>query len=128
MGEILKLAAVAVIAALCATVVRKTAPEISIALVLAAGVFLLLAAVDALESVVDVMNELADTAGLSPALLTPVLKTAGIAILTHVSGAICRDAKESGLAAFLEVAGSALALLVSLPLLKTVLNMITELL
>ncbi len=124
----MRLAAVAVIAALCATVVRKAVPEISIALVLAAGVFLLLAAMDALDSVVAVMNDLADTAGLSPALLSPVLKTAGIAILTHVSGAVCRDAKEGGLAAFLEVAGSALALLVALPLLQTVLSMITELL
>ena len=128
MGEIIKLAAAAVAAALCAAVVRKAAPEVSLVLVLAAGVLILTPALDAMGSVVDVMNGLADTAGLSPALIAPVLKTAGIAVLTHVSAAVCRDAKEGGLAAFLEVAGSALALLVALPLLQTVLSMITELL
>ena len=128
MEDILKLAAVAVITALCATVVRKTAPEVSMVLVLAAGVLILVTALSTMEDVVAVMNDLSETAGLSPALLSPVLKTAGIAILTHISSAVCRDAKESGLAAFLEVAGSALALLVALPLLQTVLTMIMGLL
>ena len=128
MEDILKLAAVAVITALCATVVRKTAPEVSMVLVLAAGVLILVTALSTMEDVVAVMNDLSETAGLSPALLSPVLKTAGIAILTHISSAVCRDAKESGLAAFLEVAGSALALLIALPLLQTVLTMITGLL
>ena len=128
MEDILKLAAVAVITALCATVVRKTAPEVSMVLVLAAGVLILVTALTTMEDVVAVMNDLSETAGLSPALLSPVLKTAGIAMLTHISSAVCRDAKESGLAAFLEVAGSALALLIALPLLQTVLTMITGLL
>ena len=96
-------------------------------LVLAAGVLILVTALSTMEDVVAVMNDLSETAGLSPALLSPVLKTAGIAILTHISSAVCRDAKESGLAAFLEVAGSALALLVALPLLQTVLELLMEL-
>lgn len=128
MGDMMKLAAAAVAAALCATVVRKSAPEISLVLVLAAGALILTTGLSAMSGVVDVMNELTDSSGLSPALLAPVLKTVGISVLTYVSAAICRDAREGGLAAFLEVSGSAMALLVSLPLLKTVLGMITELL
>ena len=41
---------------------------------------------------------------------------------------ICRDAKEGGLAAFVETAGAAVALFLAVPLLETVLNMITGLL
>ena len=74
------------------------------------------------------MDTLADTAGLSPAVLAPVVKTVGIAVLTRVSAELCRDAKEGGIAAFVETAGAAAALLVSLPLLKTVLSMVTGLL
>ena len=109
MDGILKLAAVAVTAALCATVVRKTAPEVSMVLALAAGALILASSLDALNAVVETMSELSDTAGLSPALLSPVLKTAGIAVMTRV-------------------AGSAAALLTAMPLLKTVLSMITGLL
>ncbi|MFR3922676.1 MAG: SpoIIIAC/SpoIIIAD family protein [Dysosmobacter welbionis] len=55
------------------------------------------------------MDELGEAAGLSPAVLAPVLKTVGIAILTHISAEVCRDAKESGIAAFVETAGAAVA-------------------
>ena len=74
------------------------------------------------------MDERGEAAGLSPAVLAPVLKTVGIAILTHISAAVCRDAKESGIAAFVETAGAAVALCVALPLLRAVLDTVTGLL
>ena len=43
-------------------------------------------------------------------------------------GSLCRDAGEGSIAAFLEVAGSAAAVLVALPLLKMVLQLILQLL
>lgn len=128
MPDIVKIAAIAVCAALCAVVVKKNVPELGIVLALAAGAILLSCSLGALEGVRTLMDTLADTAGLSPAVLAPVLKTVGIAILTRVSAELCRDAKESGIAAFVETAGAAAALFVALPLLETVLNMVTELL
>ena len=126
MPDMLKLAAIAVTAALCAVVVRKSAAELVAAIALAAGAILLGSVLSALEGVRAFMDELADLAGLSPALLAPVLKTVGISILTRFAAALCRDAGEGGIAAFVETAGAASALLVSLPLLRTVLDMVGE--
>ena len=56
------------------------------------------------------MDELGERAGLSPAVLDPVIKTVGIAILTRISSEVCRDAGESGIAAAVETAGAVLAL------------------
>lgn len=123
-----KIAAIAVVAALCAVVVKKQTPEIGLALVLLAGALILSMAMGALNGVVELMYTLSETAGMSPAVLSPVLKTVGIAIITHIASEVCRDAGETGLAAFTETAGAATALLVCLPLLKTVLTMLTELL
>ena len=67
-------------------------------------------------------------AGLSPAVLAPVVKTSGIAILTRLAAELCRDAGESGIAAFVETAGAACALCAAVPLLETVLTMVTGLL
>ena len=111
---------------LCAVVVRKSAAELAAAIALAAGAILLGSVLSALEGVRAFMDELADLAGLSPALLAPVLKTVGISILTRFAAALCRDAGEGGIAAFVETAGAASALLVSLPLLRTVLDMVGE--
>jgi stage III sporulation protein AD len=126
MEDILKIAAAAVAAAVCAVVVKQRAQELVLSL--AAGALVLTMALGAVESVRALMDELGEAAGLSPAVLAPVLKTVGIAILTHISAEVCRDAKESGIAAFVETAGAAVALCVALPLLRAVLDTVTGLL
>ena len=126
MEDILKIAAAAVAAAVCAVVVKQRAQEVVLSL--AAGALVLTMALGAVESVRALMDELGEAAGLSPAVLAPVLKTVGIAILTHISAEVCRDAKESGIAAFVETAGAAVALCVALPLLRAVLDTVTGLL
>ena len=128
MPDMVKIAAIAVAAALCAVVVKKNVAELGMVLALCAGAIILSCSLGALEGVKELMDTLADTAGLSPAVLAPVVKTVGIAVLTRVSAELCRDAKAGGIAAFVETAGAAAALFVSLPLLKTVLSMVTGLL
>lgn len=127
MSGALRLAAAAVAAAICAVVLKKQTPELGIALVLAAGAAILGFALSAMEQVSDFLDELARTAGLAPAVLTPVIKVTGITIISHTAAELCRDAKEGGLASFVETAATALALTVAIPLLRTVLNTITEL-
>lgn len=128
MPDMVKIAAIAVAAALCSVVVKKNVAELGMVLALCAGAIILSCSLGALDGVKELMDTLADTAGLSPAVLAPVVKTVGIAVLTRVSAELCRDAKEGGIAAFVETAGAAAALFVSLPLLKTVLSMVTGLL
>ena len=67
-------------------------------------------------------------AGLSPAVVAPVLKTVGIAILTHIAAQVCKDAGEGGIAAVTETAGTALSLCAALPLLRAVLDTVSALL
>lgn len=128
METIGKVAAVAIVAALCITVVKQRSPEIGLVLALCAGAIILTVAMSSMSAARELMDTLADTAGLSPAVIAPVLKTVGIAILTRIAGEICRDAKEGGLAAFVDTAGAAAAIFVCLPLMRTVLTMITGLL
>ena len=73
MTDILKIAAVAIAAALCAVVVKKQVRELALVLALAAGAVILTAALGALESVRALLDELAQLAGLEPAVLAPVV-------------------------------------------------------
>lgn len=128
MDEIGRAAAVAVAAAICAVVVKKSAGEVAMVLSLAAGAAILILTLGAVEGVRTLMDDLADAAGLAPAVLAPLVKTVGIAILTRVCAEVCRDAGEGGIAAFLETAGAAMALFVALPLLRAVLDTVIALL
>lgn len=123
-----KIAALAVAAALCALVVRQNAREVGLVLALLAGALILGQALGAVEAIWELLEELGERAGLSPAVLDPVVKTVGIGILTKISAEVCRDAKESGIAAFVETAGAALSLYVALPLIRAVLDTVSELL
>ena len=116
--DMIALGAAGVVAALCAVVVRQKTPEIAVVLVAAACVLLLWNTLPLLETIRDVMEELADLADISPTVLRPMLQTVGL----------CRDAGEGGVASFVEVAGAAAAVLVSLPLLKMVLQLVMGLL
>lgn len=128
MESMMKIAATAAAAALCAAVVKKQTPEIALVISLFAGALILSFAVPAFKSVKQLTETLSETAGLAPAVVAPVIKTVGISILTKVTAEICRDAGEGGLAAFTEIAGAAGALLVCLPLMEMALQMVVELL
>ena len=75
----------------------------------------------------DFFRELGDKSGLSPALLAPLYKTAGIALVVRTGGALCRDAGETALAGVVEGAGTLCALLTALPLLREVMDMLLKL-
>ena len=126
--DIFKLSALAVVAALCALTLRGKVPELAVVLALAAGVLLLGQAVDAMAAVRGLTDSLAHTAGLSPNVWQPVWKTVGIGVMTRLSSAVCKDAGEGGVAAFLETAGTALALLTALPLIETVFDTLSAIL
>ena len=125
--DMIALGAAGVVAALCAVVVRQKTPEIAVVLVAAACVLLLWNTLPLLETIRDVMEELADLADIST-VLRPMLQTVGLALVTKLAASLCRDAGEGGVASFVEVAGAAAAVLVSLPLLKMVLQLVMGLL
>ena len=125
--DMIALGAAGVVAALCAVVVRQKTPEIAVVLVAAACVLLLWNTLPLLETIRDVMEELADLADISPTVLRPMLQTVGLALVTKLAASLCRDAGEGGVASFVEVAGAAAAVLVSLPLLKMVLQLVMAL-
>ena len=128
MEAMAKLAAVGVTAVVLSAVLKKNTPELALLLVLAAGVWMLVLVADGLGAVVALMEELADQAGLSETLLEPVVKTVALSILTRLTAEICRSAGEGGVAAFVETAGTVLALLAALPLVRAVAQLMGELL
>lgn len=119
----IKVAAGAVTAAVCATVVRRGTPELGFLLALAAGIWVLWTVADSLKLVTDWMKWLCELAGLEDWLIEPVFKTVVLSILTRLTAEVCKSAGESGVAAFVETAGTILALAVSLPLVGGVLKM-----
>ena len=128
MEAMAKLAAVGVTAVVLSAVLKKNTPELALLLALAAGLWMLTQAAAGLGAAVAMMRELAGQAGVSEVLLEPVVKAVALSILTKLTAEICKSAGEGGVAAFVETAGAALALLAALPLVRAVAQLMGELL
>ncbi|MGI5963617.1 MAG: SpoIIIAC/SpoIIIAD family protein [Lawsonibacter sp.] len=124
----IKVSAVALTAVILGAVLRKNAPEFHLLLVIGAGIWMLNLVAAGFGSAVSLMEELKGLAGLSEELLEPVVKTVVLSILTRVTAEICRSAGESGAAAFVETAGTVLAVVIALPLVRAVTVLIAEML
>ena len=128
MEGMIRVAALAAAAVLCAAVVRRGSGEFSLLLVLAAGTSIQLLAMEPLAQVVESITRISRLAQLDGGLVRPVLKTVAISILTKITAELCKSSGEGGLAAFVETAGTALALAVAAPLAENVLTLMAELL
>ena len=119
--------ALCVVAALLALVLKRSTPELGLLLTLGAAVVLLLALMESCGEMTVFLQELAERSGVEKSLFTPLYKAVGIALVVNVGSNLCRDAGESALASVVETAGAVCVLLVSLPLLRSVLALLMEL-
>lgn len=110
-----------------ALVVRQGSQVMGLLLALGVAVTVLLFLARPAAELFGFFRELGDKSGLSPALLAPLYKTAGIALVVRTGGALCRDAGETALAGVVESAGTLCALLTALPLLREVMDMLLRL-
>ena len=127
MSDIIKVAAAAIAAAVCAVVVRRQVPELGLALTVCAVAVIVLYCSGALSAAMELIDKLVEAGGLSEQVVGPVIKTAGIAVVTRLAADFCRDAQEGGLASAVELAGTALALVTVLPLMSAVVELLTGL-
>lgn len=128
MELLLKVTVGAVVAALCAVILRRNGGEFSVVLVLTAGAWILTMLVRPLGEVISCLARLARIAELDMDLMEPVVKVVGLSVVARIASEVCRAAGEGGLAAFVELAGTILALAAALPLVNGVVEMIAGLL
>ena len=128
MEQILSVAAVALLGALCAVFLKREAGELAFLLGIAASMLTLSLVGAGCAEILALLRQLAETADVSDKLLEPMLKIMGIEVVTNLTGQICRDAGAGGVAAAAELAGAVCALYTAVPVIQAVLVLIKELL
>ena len=121
-----KLFGAAILAVLCIVIIRKQSPDTALTLRLVVTVGLAGACIAAISPIVEYVKEISESLGNSEKIATAalvLLKALGISLLTHVTANICRDSGEGSIAYYVELGGKAEILLLSLPLLREVIDM-----
>ena len=127
MEIVIKGAAVGTVAALCALLIKKSNQEMGLAVAIAAAAVICIAAAELFGDIFDVIHYAISRTGLSSAVFMPIVKCVGIAIVVNISASLCKDAGQAGIASAVDLLGAAAAVFTALPLIKSLLEMIGEL-
>ena len=125
--NLMKIAALAVCAAVCALVLRRMRPEMGAALSIAAGLMVLLLAIPMVAQVMNGLSDMAQSGGVSDGYMAQLLKVAGVSLLMDFAAQTCRDAGEDGLALKVELAGRIMLIVLALPVIHSLLSQIMSL-
>ncbi len=125
-----KVGGLALVCLVMLLVLRQLKPEWGTLVRMAAAVLGAGMVLGMVSSVVSFAEELFSVGGgVMPAdTWSILLKALGVAFLSEISASICRDSGESGLAGWVEMAGRVEILLLSFPLIRTVLETVSDLL
>ncbi len=126
MTILLKAAVTGVAGAVMTLLLKRSAPELGLALSAALSLFGVALAMQLAAGLADILAMVREDTGLSPAVVGPVLKCVGIGIVTRLSADVCRDAGQSAAASAVELCGAACALVTASPLLRSLLTTIRE--
>lgn len=119
-----KTVALAIIATVFCVLIRSYKPEMALQISIAAGILLLLTAIEQITGISKAISTMAEEYGINITYITIILKAIGIAYLTQFTAQICRDAGESAIAGKVELIGRVLILAMALPLVMVLLEMI----
>lgn len=123
MDFLIKGSVIGVVASVIGLMLKKNVPEFALLLTLSAATAILCFAFAVLGDVKEFVLEVAEKGAISSALLSPVLKCAGISVCAKLASDVCKDAGYAASASAVELVASAAALYAALPLMRTVLKM-----
>lgn len=117
----------AVAAAILCMVVRAQQPQLAGLCAIAAGIMLLLSAMESIGEIQDVLRRLTALGGLNESYLSTLMRVLGISYAAELAAQTCADLGEGGLAQKVGLAGKLCVFSITAPLLMDMLEMILEL-
>lgn len=126
MNEFWRITSLALITVVLSLAVGKTERDISAVLSILAVSIAASVAVTILEPVLDYLWELRNLCELPDGLFSVLLKAVGIALTAELSATVCTDAGNASLGKMLQILGGATVLSLSLPLFRTLMTIIKE--
>ena len=128
MDILIKICGVLLVSGCAALLIRKSNPEMSLSLSVAALVMVFGAALTLLRPVRDAWEKAQELYGVSDVFLLPVVKCCAAELVAKLTADLCREASQNAAASAAEVLGVLCALGAAMPLIDNMLSAIGEML
>jgi stage III sporulation protein AD len=126
--DIFQIAAIAIIGTILAITVKPYRAEIAVLISVGTGVLILLQIIGSVSGIFSEFYSLIAKSGVDLSYFTLIVKIIGIAYVTQLASEICKDAGQGAVALKVELAGKALVMLMTMPVLSQFLQVIIEIL
>lgn len=118
--EIGSIAAIVMLAAFLAVILRQTRPEQAMAVALIAGLGVLALVLIQVTPVLNSLKDLLSQADMPDEYGLVLFKSLGVCLITQMASDACKDAGETALASKAELAGKVALLTLALPLFEKI--------
>lgn len=125
--EIIKILGVSIFAVIMIIILKGYRPEMALVLSIVTGIGIMLFAIYKMSSVINILNDLVTKSGINKDFLLIIIKVIGIAYIVEFGKNICIDAGQSSIATKLEMAGKVIIVVLTIPLISSLVNVLTGL-
>lgn len=124
--DMIHVALIGVVGSLLALKLKTYKPEFGMVLSIALCLLFLFGAVEKLTVIVDFLNSIQNLMNVNPVYVAVLLKLIGIAYVCEFSSNLCKDAGYQSIATQVEMIGKLTILVVSMPIINTLLETIDK--
>lgn len=128
MADVIKIIGIGLLALIIIVILKQYKPEFAIYVSMIAGVLILVLAIQKLTGIINLLQSLANKTYINKSFLSILLKITGIAFITEFAVSICSDAGEKAIASKIEIGSKAIIIAMSLPIIKSLLELVIEIL
>lgn len=125
--EVIKVVGISIFAVIMIIILKSYRPEMALVLSIVTGIGIMLFAIYKMSSVINILNDLVTKSGVNKDFLLIIIKVIGIAYIVEFGKNICIDAGQSSIATKLEMAGKVIIVVLTIPLISSLVNVLTGL-
>ena len=125
--EVIKIVGVSIFAVIMIIILKNYRPEMALVLSIITGIGIMFYAISKMSSVINVLNDLVSKSGVNTDFLLIIIKVIGIAYIVEFGKNVCIDAGQSSIATKLEMAGKVVIVVLTIPLISSLVNVLVGL-
>lgn len=125
--EVIKIVGVSIFAVIMIIILKNYRPEMALVLSIITGIGIMFYAISKMSSVINVLNDLVSKSGVNTDFLLIIIKVIGIAYIVEFGKNVCIDAGQSSIATKLEMAGKVVIVVLTIPLINSLVNVLVGL-
>lgn len=124
MASLLKIIGICLLTVVAFVVIKPLKPELALFVSMAGSIVVLIMCIDSLTEVIQTMTSFVEKTGINNKLFSSVLKIIGIGYITDFSCSLCSSSGNSLIADIMAFAGKITIVVMSLPILNSIIEII----